>query len=273
VAILDVEGFRIAYDEHGQAVSTPKIVLLHAFPLSRLMWEPQIEEIRGVAHVVAPDMRGHGASDVAEGVTPLERMADDVDALVESLGLAPFVLVGLSMGGYVALAYMRKHAEKVRALVLADTQAGADTEEAKAGRYALIQEIADGGPAVVAEKMLPRLLSPSAAEKSPELVVAVRRMIETTSAAGMVGALAGMAERPDSTDLLPGIAVPTMIVVGSEDAVTPREKAEGMAAAIPGARLEVIEGAGHLSNFEQPAEFTRVLKDFLASLPTPTAPE
>jgi 3-oxoadipate enol-lactonase len=267
LAILDVEGFRIAYDEHGQAVTSPNIVLLHGFPLSRLMWEPQIEEIRGIAHVVAPDMRGHGASDVGEGATTMERMADDVHAIVESLGLAPVVLVGLSMGGYVAFEYWRKYADRVRAMVLADTQAGADAEEAKAGRYALIQEIASAGPAVVAEKMLPRLLSEGSVEKSPELVVAVRRMIETTSASGMVGALAGMAERSDSTGLLPEITVPSLVLVGSEDVVTPREKAEAMAAAIPGSRFEVIEGAGHLSNFEEPTEFNRVLKEFLAGLP------
>jgi pimeloyl-ACP methyl ester carboxylesterase len=266
VAIFEVDGTRIAYDRHGDGAPNHTVVLLHAFPLSRLMWEPQIEELSGVWQFIVPYMRGHGASDVASEATTMERMADDVHALVESLEVGPIVLVGLSMGGYVALAYMRKYAAEVEGLVLADTRATPDTEEARAGRYALIEEVAATGPQVVAERMLPRLLAPKSIEEKPELVVSVRRMIETTSAAGIGASLAGIAERPDSTDLLASIAVPTLVVVGANDEVTPESDARAMADAIPGAQLEVIDDVAHLSNLEAPVEFNRVLKAFLSNL-------
>ena len=270
MAIFEVDGTRIAYDRFADDAPSHAVVLLHAFPLSRLMWEPQTEDLRGVWQLIVPDMRGHGASDVASEATTMERMADDVHALVESLGVAPVVLVGLSMGGYVALAYTRKYPGEVKALVLADTRATADSEEARAGRYALIEEVAATGPSVVAEKMLPKLLSAKAIETKPELVVAVRRMIETTSPAGIAASLAGMAERADSTDVLPTIMVPTLVLVGSEDAVTPESDARALAEAIPNARLEVIEEVAHLSNLENPGEFNRLVKEFLTNLDAKT---
>lgn len=267
MALIEADGARIAYDEYGEGTNGANVVFLHGFPLNRLLWEPQMDDLRGVAHLVAPDMRGHGSSDVSEGTLTMERMADDVHALVTSLGLEPVVLVGLSMGGYVALAYVRKYADSLRALVLADTRATAETDEGRAARYEMIEEVAENGPSTVAEKMLPRLLSRQTRDENPELVAAVRRMCETTSAAGIVGALAGMAERPDATELLGTIAVPTLVVVGGEDEVTPPDEASRMAAAIPGARFETIEGAGHLSNYEKPDLFNAILKEFLAGLP------
>lgn len=266
MAIFEVDGARIAYDRFGDGAPNHTVVLLHAFPLSRQMWEHQTEELSGVWQFIVPDMRGHGASDVASEATTMERMADDVHALVESLGLGPVVLVGLSMGGYVALAYMRKYAADVEGLVLADTRATPDTDEARAARYTLIEEVASTGPQLVAERMLPRLLAPKSTEEKPELVVSVRRMIETTSPAGIAASLAGMAERPDSTDVLASIAVPTLVIVGSLDEVTPESDARAMAEAIPGAQLEVIDDVAHLSNLENPAEFNRLLKAFLSSL-------
>jgi 3-oxoadipate enol-lactonase len=266
LAILEVDGIRIAYDRYGDGAPNHTVVFLHAFPLNRLMWAPQLEDLRGVWQVIAPDMRGHGASDVTGEAASMERMADDVHALVESIDVGRVVLVGLSMGGYVALSFMRKYGDTVRALVLADTRATADNEEARAARYTLIEEVAAKGAPVLAESMLPKLLSQKSVEEKAELVVAVRRMIETTSPSGIAGALAGMAERPDSTDVLAQIAVPTLVVVGAEDTVTPEADARAMADAIPGARLEVIEGAGHLSNLEQPAEFNKILREFLSNL-------
>lgn len=161
---------------------------------------------------------------------------------------------------------MRRFADTVAGLVLADTRATPDTDEARAGRYSMIEEVAENGAHVVASAMLPKLLSPETAEAEPELVAAVRRMIETTAPAGIAGALAGMAERADSRDLLSGIHVPTLVIVGSKDAVTTPADARSMADAIPGARLEVLDGAGHLSNLERPGAFNRVLGDFLGAL-------
>lgn len=264
MAIVQVEGARIAYDTYGS--SKPAVVFLHGFPLNRLMWAPQVEALRGVGRLVVPDMRGMGSSELSNGTTSMERMADDVHGLVESLDLAPVVLVGLSMGGYVALSYYRKYREEVRALVLVDTRAEADDEKARENRTKMIEEVQAKGPSAVATAMIPKLLSEEA-QKDAEVVAEVRRMIETTSPAGIIGALRGMAERPDSTDLLGEIAVPTLVVVGSEDTVTPPEGAEAFAAAIPDAQFEVIDGAGHLSTFEKPDEFNDLVREFLEELP------
>jgi pimeloyl-ACP methyl ester carboxylesterase len=163
---------------------------------------------------------------------------------------------------------MRKYPDGVRGLVLADTNAHADDEETRAGRTKLIESVAANGPASAAEAMIPKLLSEKGAENA-EVVAEVRRMIETTSSSGIVSALHGMANRPDLTELLGAIAVPTLVVVGERDATIGVEKAEKMAAAIPNARLEVIEEAGHLSNLETPDEFNRLLREFLDELSKP----
>lgn len=268
MAILDIDGARIAYDRHDEGAAGPGVVFIHAFPLNRMMWAPQVEELGGVFDVVAPDMRGQGASDLPDGPVSMERMADDVYTLVTKLEIAPATLVGVSMGGYVALAFARKYPEALRALVLADTRATADTPEAKAARYEMIRDVAANGPAAIAEEMLPKLLSKETVEAKSGLVVEVRRMIETTSPAGIAGALAGMAERRDATDVLSSIAVPTLVIVGSEDVVTPESDARALADAIPGARLEVIEGAAHLSSLERPDEFNELVREFLAALPS-----
>ena len=267
MAILEVDGVRIAYDRHDEGAAGPGVVFLHAFPLNRMMWEPQVEDLGGVFDVVVPDMRGQGASDVTEGAISMERMADDVYALVSTLEIAPATIVGLSMGGYVALAFARKYPEALRALVLADTRSAPDSDEARAKRYDMIKGLAESGPASLAEAMIPKLLSEKTIEAKSALVLDVRRMIETTSPSGLAGALAGMAERPDSTDLLGDIAVPTLVLVGAVDAVTPESDARALAEAIPSARLEIIADAGHLSNLEAPAEFNGHLRAFLSALP------
>jgi 3-oxoadipate enol-lactonase len=269
VAILEVDGVRIAFDEYGEKTQGGHVVFIHGFPLNRTMWAPQVDALRGAYHIVVPDMRGHGSSDISEGATTMERMADDVYALISAAGADSVAVVGLSMGGYVALQFARKYPGALRALVLANTRAGADSEEARAGRLEMIKKVASDGPPVVAAEMLPKLLSPRAAVEDAELVAKVRRMIETSAAAGIAASLAGMAQRPDSTGLLGAIAVPTLVIAGTDDQLIPRSDADTLAAAIPGARLALIEGAGHLSNLEKDDEFTTAVREFLAALDAP----
>ncbi len=266
MAIFDVDDLRIAYDRHDHASAGRAVVFLHAFPLNRLMWEPQVEQLGGSYDMIVPDMRGLGASDITNGTTTMERMADDVHAIVTSLEVAPVVLVGLSMGGYVALAYARKYVDEVRGLVLANTRASADSEQVRAGRYDMIREVTENGPAAIAAAMLPKLLSPKAIEERAPIAAEVTRMIETTSPAGIAGALAGMAERPDSTDLLASLDVPTLVVASTLDAVVSEAESQRMAESISGARFVVIPDAGHLSNLEQPEVFNEILGEFLESL-------
>lgn len=253
----------LAWEEAGRGLP---VVLLHAFPLNRRMWEPQRDALARRYRVITPDFRGHGKSEVPAEDSTMERLAEDVRGLLDELKLERVVLGGLSMGGYVAFAFYRKYAARVAALILADTRAAADSEEGRQGRYELAAVAEKEGSGAVAERMLPKLLAASTHQNQPQVVAAVREMILSTSPAGIARALRGMAARPDSSDLLPRIHCPTLVLVGEQDTLTPPAEAEKLAQAIPGARLEIIAGAGHLSNLEQPARFTHLVEDFLAGL-------
>lgn len=256
-----VGSLRLAWDDAGQGLP---VVLLHAFPLNRRMWAQQREDLARRYRVITPDFRGHGESEVAVEDSTMERLAEDVRGLLDALGIERVVLGGLSMGGYVAFAFCRRYAARVAALVLADTRAGADTEEGRRGRCELAAVAEKEGSGAVAERMLPKLLGATTQKNRPEVVAAVREMILSTSPAGIARALRGMAARLDSFDLLPRIGCPTLVLVGEEDVLTPPSEAKTLAKAIPGAQLEVIPAAGHLSNLEQPERFAQLVGDFLA---------
>jgi pimeloyl-ACP methyl ester carboxylesterase len=256
----------IAWEETGHGIP---VVLLHAFPLNRGMWARQREELASRHHVITPDFRGHGETSLPDEDSTMDRLAEDIHGLLDELGLRRVVLGGLSMGGYVSFAFYRRYPERVLALILADTRAGADTEEARRARAELAAIAEKEGSAAVAEQTLPKLLGASTQQRNPQLVEAVRQMIHTTPPAGIASALRGMAGRPDSNGLLPKIQCPTLILVGEEDTLTPPSEAEAMAKVIPGARLGKISDAGHLSNLEQPIQFDSLLYDFLAEAPAP----
>lgn len=241
------------------------VVLLHAFPLNRSMWEPQIAALFGECRCLVPDLRGFGNSP-SHGPYSMERYADDVVALLDALQVERAVIAGLSMGGYVALAIWRKYPRRVRGMILADTRASADTTEAAAKRGELIDVARREGMDAVADRQLPGLVGKSTREKQPELVDRIRSIMMQQRVDGVVGALEAMRGRPDSTDLLATIDVPTLVVVGEEDTVTPVKDARAMHQAITGSRLEIIPGAGHLSNLERPAAFNAAASDFVGSL-------
>jgi len=253
----------LAWEEAGQGAP---VVLLHAFPVNRRMWEPQREELAKRHRVITPDFRGHGESSLPEEDSTMERLAEDVRGLLDFLSLQRVVLGGLSLGGYASFAFYRRYRERVAALILADTRASADTEEGLRGREELAAVAEKEGAANVAERMLPKLLGASTHANRPGVVAAVREMILTTSPAGIVRALRGMAARPATFDLLGEIQCPTLVVVGAEDTLTPPADSEALAKAIRGVHLEVIPAAGHLSNLEQPAAFTRALDAFLTQV-------
>lgn len=257
-----VRGIELAYEDEGAGDSA--VLLLHGFLFSRVMWREQIRVLSAGRRVVAPDLRGHGrTSVVAEGGATMEEMARDAAALLDELKIERAVVGGLSMGGYVTLAFYRLFPERVSALLLADTRAEADTEDARRAREEMRRVAMESGMESIADTMTRKLLAPATLSEQPDVVAFVRNMILGTSPAGTAAALRGMAARPDQTSLLPGIKVPTLLVVGSEDTITPRATSEAMARAIPHSRLEVIEGAGHASNIERPADFNRALTDFL----------
>ena len=241
------------------------VVLLHAFPLNRMMWEPQIAALFGECRCVVPDLRGFGDSPKS-GPYSMDVMADDVISLLDALQVEQAVVAGLSMGGYVALNIMRRHRRRVRALVLADTRAAADTPEGAHKRDELIAVARAGGAAAVAEKQVTGLIGRSTREKLPELVDRIRSVMAAESVEGIVGALEAMKARADSTPLLASIDVPTLVIVGDEDVITPVKEARAMHEKIAGSRLEIIPEAGHLSSMERPAAFNAALSDFVGSL-------
>lgn len=259
-----IAGLELAWEEAGQGLP---VVLLHAFPLNRRMWEAQREELAPRYRVLTPDFRGHGESQVPEEDSTMERLAEDLRGLLDELGFERVVLGGLSMGGYAAFAFLRRYAARVKGLILADTRAGADTDEGRRGRFELAAVAEKEGSAAVAERLLPKLLAASTFENQLQVVATVREMILSTPPAGIARALRGMAARPDSTSLLGGIACPTLVLVGEQDTLTPPAEAEAMARAIPGVKLVKIPAAGHLSNLEQPVAFTRALQEFLDRIP------
>ncbi len=266
MSIARVRGIELAYEVSG--VGSP-VVLLHGFPFNRTLWREQVEALSDRYQVLTPDLRGHGETTATDEPATMEEMAGDVAALLDELDVAGrVVLGGLSMGGYVALAFFRLFPERVRALVLADTRPQSDTEEARRTREETARRALREGMGPIADGMLPKLLSPATRGERPEVVTRVREMIMATKPAGAAAALRGMAVRADQTDLLARIDVPTLIVVGGEDVLTPPKDSEAMRDAIPGSRLVVIEGAGHVSNLERPAQFNRALTDFLGGLRT-----
>src|SRR2546422_6974858 len=257
---IHVRGIEIAYDEAGSG--TP-VVLLHGFPFNRTMWSEQIEALMPRHRVLAPDLRGHGETSVVPGPATMEEMARDVSALMEKLNISRAAVCGLSMGGYVALALYRMFPLRARALVLADTRPGADSEEARANREVQAEKALQEGMAAIADAMLPKLLSPKTVAKNPAVVARVREMILKTNSEGAAAALRGMAQRRDQTSFLSRIICPTLVIVGREDVITPLPESELMRREIGGSRLDVSENPGHLSNLDRPQNFKRALTKFL----------
>jgi pimeloyl-ACP methyl ester carboxylesterase len=241
-------------------------VLLHAFPLSGEMFEPQWSALQHRARFIVPDLRGFGESDAGSGPSEMGVMADDVLALLDHLAIDSAVVGGVSMGGYVSLALLRNDPSRVRALVLADTQTSADDAPARERREAAVREVLATGPAALVP-MAEKLLGPAA---SPELRARVARWIATGSAEAFVAAQRGMALRPDARDILTRFGGPVLVVVGSDDVLTPPAKAREMAE-LSGAELVEIPRAGHLANLEASDAFNAALARFLDRVCSPRA--
>ena len=252
----------LPYTDRGRGQA---LVLLHGFPLDRRMWNAQVERLSHVCRVIAPDLRGFGRSGNSDLFT-IESLADDIHVFVEQLVAKPCVLAGLSMGGYVALAYAKKYPRDLRGLVLLDTKAAADAPAAKEGRGKMIELVRSQGAAAVAEQMLPKMLGPTTQQNRPEVVKTLRSLMAECAPQTIEYALAAMRDRPDRSAELSSIKAPTLVVVGEADAITPPDVAESMANAIPGAKLEVIRDAGHMAPMEQPEQVNRAIERFMATL-------
>jgi pimeloyl-ACP methyl ester carboxylesterase len=255
----------LSYDDIGSGLP---VVLLHAFPLARAMWRPQIQALQSRYRIIAPDLPGFGDSGAFTGAPSVDTMADAVAALLDALAVSePIVLGGLSMGGYVALAFARRHARRLRGLILADTRAEADSAEARANRDRTIAFARQHTAADVIEQMLPKLLGDTTRAQRPQVADELRRIAAAQPIDGILAALQALRDRPDATAGLAGIGVPTFVLVGSEDTLTPPAVAQTLAAGIRGASLVTIAEAGHLSNLERPERFNGAIGEFLQTVP------
>jgi 3-oxoadipate enol-lactonase len=259
-----VNGVQLAYSERGVRHENA-LLLVHGFPLNRNLWASQLVGLSTWLRVIAPDLRGQGDSATPPGPYTMDQHADDLAALLDLLGVQRVILAGLSMGGYVAFAFWRRYAARVRALALFDTRAEPDSPPARANREKSIALVERGGPEALAREMLPKLLSPA---NLPNDTLAGRALaiMSMQRTPGIVGTLQGLRDRPDSRPTLPTIQVPTLVGVGEADTLIPVEDARALAEGIHNARLAVIPRAGHLTPLENPRAVNALLREFERSL-------
>lgn len=258
---MEINGFNMEYTDSGTDIP---LLLIHGYPLNRTIWEPQVQGFDHRVRVIAPDLRGFGASDPLDGDYSMDMLANDCKELLDHLGLKGRVFVGgLSMGGYVALAFCRLFPERVAGLVLASTKTGPDNEEGKANRNKAIQTAMLEGAPGITESMLPKMLAPASYRKDPRLVEQVRQIMLSSSVEGITGALAGMRDRPDSSQVLAGLKVPVILFHGQDDQIMPPAAAEEMHRLLPSSELHILPESGHLLNMEQPQKFNEILLPWL----------
>lgn len=258
----ETNGVSLAYDQQGTG---PAVLFVHGYPLCRMMWQSQVKGLSKSASIYAVDLRGHGESSDSNDEFSMDLFADDLAAFIKATsGDKPVVLCGLSMGGYIAFAFIRKYPQLLSGLILTSTRAGADSPEGKAGRDKAIETVQKLGREEIFRTMLPKLIAPANLASQPGVVEITRSiMISAVNESTIVKDLKALRDRPDSTSLLPGIKVPTLIIHGADDQIIPVSEAQVIQAAIPGARLEVLQNAGHMLNLEQSDRFNAAVANFL----------
>jgi 3-oxoadipate enol-lactonase len=254
----------IYYEQLGNG---PDVVLLHPFPANHEVWKAVAEALAPRYRVLLPDLRAHGRSQAGDGPATMEKHAEDLLRLCQDAGVRRAVFAGVSIGGYILFEFWRRYRERVSALILCDTRAQADTAEGRSTRLAAAEDVMRRGIEPFLESLLPRLLGKSTQSSRPDLVQAAWRMMKQSTPAGIAAAQRGMADRPDSVPTLPTINVPTLILVGEEDTLTPLADAELMQSRIPESRLRTIPRAGHYAPLENPEACTLAIREFLDGLP------
>ncbi len=255
----------LVYERAGSGIP---LLFIHGYPLSRKIWNPQMDGLSDIASIISVDLRGHGESYPFDGTYRMDLLAEDCHKLLADLHInSPVIVCGLSMGGYVTLALFRKFPELFRGMILTSTRSGADSPEGKVGRDSAVKNVREHGVGIIVDNMLPKLVSPVTFATNKSLVNTIDDIMLETSVNGVVGALQGMRDRPDSTPLLAQVQCPTLIVHGADDQLIPVTEAETMHQHLPGSRLVIIPDAGHLPNLEQPELFNQALREFILSLP------
>ena len=260
-----MENGYLSYERRGSGIP---LLLIHGYPLSRKIWNHQMDGLSDIASIIAVDLRGHGESYPFDGIYRMDLLADDCYRLLVELHVnPPIVVCGLSMGGYITLALYRKYPSLFKGMILTSTRSGADSAEGKANRDAAVKNLHNLGLSSIADSMLPKILSPETFTTDHPLVKTISDIMMETSINGVIGALQGMRDRPDSTPLLPQVKCPVLIIQGADDQLIPIKEAEMMDKQIPNSRLVIIPEAGHLLNMERPDLFNQALREFILSLP------
>jgi pimeloyl-ACP methyl ester carboxylesterase len=244
----------------------PDLVLLHPFPTNHRFWLGVADMLASRYRLIAYDLRGHGDSTPGRGPATMEKHAADLARLCDVIKLKQAIFAGVSIGGYVLFEFWRRYRERVAALILSDTRATPDTEEGRATRLKSVEDVLQNGPAPFVESMVPKLLGQHTRDNRPDVVEGARKMMAKMTAAGIAAVQQGMAARPDSVPTLPTIHVPTLVLVGAEDTLTPLSDSQFMQERIPGSRLEVVPRAGHFAIYEQRNVAGKVLREFLDGL-------
>jgi pimeloyl-ACP methyl ester carboxylesterase len=263
--IIKINNGYLHYDKKGQGIP---ILFIHGYPLSREIWVPQFDNLFDQALLLSLDLRGHGDSFPFEGPYTMDLLAADCKRLLEEINIKqPILVCGLSMGGYVTMAMYRRYPQLFRGMILTSTRAGSDSPEGKADRDVSIQTVLEHGSVHIADSMIQKIVSPATLSLKPELIEMIHGIMAKTSVQGIVGALQGMKDRLDSTELLSQIRCPVLIVHGIDDQLIPIKEAEIMHQHIDNSHLVLIDEAGHLPNLEQPERFNQAIRDFMLSLP------
>jgi pimeloyl-ACP methyl ester carboxylesterase len=239
----------------------PTLLLVHGFPLDGRMWQNQVEALSSDFRVIAPDLDGHGASPAGSPAHSVDEMARSLAARLDSAGLSRVHLGGFSMGGYVAFAFQRLFPDRVLSMALVDTRANADNQAGRDGRDTMAANIREGGPSVAADAMLPKMFTASV---DGRVRIMVEEWMLAQPAEALVADLMAMRDRPDSTPGLADIRVPTLVIVGDEDPITPPDAAQVVAGGINGSKLVTVNGSAHLSPMEQPGQVNEALHEFLS---------
>ncbi len=259
---VDGRSFNIRIEGAGEP-----ILFVHGFPLDQTMWKHQIDHFSKSLQVIAPDLRGFGESSSAEGTVEMKDFADDLAGILDALEIKkPVHFCGLSMGGYIAWEFVQRHPGKVKSLILCDTKASPDSEEAKANREQTAQRVLAEGPEFLAIAMAEKLFSPHTIAENPDVVKRTQSLIRSTNPNSIAAALRGMAVRADMDVALQSIDVPTLAIVGEDDQLTTPDVMKEMAKGISNAQFVEVQQAGHMSPLEQPKFVNQAIEDFLRSL-------
>jgi len=258
---VNVNNLNLSYDDVGEG-NVP-IVFLHGFPFDKTMWQEQLNYLKTTNRVIACDIRGFGKSKDEESHLGMDLFANDLILFIDKLGLEKVIICGLSMGGFIALNAMKRFPSRFEALILCDTQCIADSHDVKAKRYKTIEDIKEYGVSNFNEGFLKKVFHEDSITNKPELVEQLRSVVFSNSEHIICQGLVALAERSETCSITNTITIPTLIICGREDAVTPLEESKFMNKNIQGSVLHVINNAGHVSNLEEPAKFNKLLRNFL----------